>query len=327
MDSLAPFVLDRPASARQAVALAIEHPEARFIAGGTDLLPNLRRGLGAPRRLVDLSRLPGFDSVDRDAGGWRIGAGATLARLAADPGIAAELPAVAQAASMVAGPSHRTVATLGGNLCQDTRCVFYNQGEWWRRSNDYCLKYRGTVCHVAPQGDRCHAAYCGDLAPALIVSEARIELLSPKGSRELALEDFYRDDGARALAIEPGELVCAVRIPHQPAAARAAYRKARVRGAMDFPLAGVAMRVGVDPAGGIAHLRVALTGTNACPLLLRGTDALCARAIDDELLATLGTLVQKQVSPMRTMSIASNYRRQVASVHARRLLRELLAGA
>ena len=322
MERLAPFSLHRAGTAAQAASLLASVPGARVIAGGTDLLPNLRRGLGEPPALVDVSGIADFSAVSRDAGGWRLGAGVTLARLAADAGIARDLPALAQAAASVAGPGHRSVATLGGNLCLDTRCVFYNQTEWWRRSNDYCLKHGGETCHVAPQGRRCHAAFSGDLAPALIALDASVDIVAPKGERSAALADLYADDGAASLRLATGELLVAVRIPPQPAGSRSGYRKARIRGAMDFPLAGVAARATFDGAR-LGGLRLALTGTNSRPLLLADTDALCGGAIDEAMLAQLGKRISKQVSPMRTTVTASNYRRQVAIVLAQRLLREL----
>jgi 4-hydroxybenzoyl-CoA reductase subunit beta len=322
MPALAPFTLHRATSATHAAALLARLPGAQIVAGGTDLVPNLRRGIGAPAALVDVSSIADFDAVVRDGNGWRIGAGTTLAALATDEALARELPAAAQAASSVAGPGHRTVATLGGNLCLDTRCVFYNQSEWWRCSNDFCLKLGGSTCHVAPQGERCHAAFSGDAAPALIAYEAEVEVVGARGARRVPLADLYVDDGAKALTLAPDELIVAVRIPPQPAGARSGYRKARVRGAMDFPLAGVAIRASFD-GGALASLRVALTGTNSRPLLLADTDALCGAPVDDALLAALGKRIGKQVSPMRTTVTSSHYRRQVAIVLAQRLLREL----
>ena len=326
MERLAAFTLHRAGTAAQAVALLASVPGARVLAGGTDLLPNLRRGLGNPPALVDISGVDGFGAVKRDAQGWRLGAGVTLARLAADAAIARELPALAQAAASVAGPGHRTVATVGGNLCLDTRCVFYNQSEWWRRSNGYCLKHGGDTCHVAPQGKRCHAAFSGDLAPALIALDASVEIEGSQGSRRLPLADLYADDGAAALRLAKDELIVAVLVPPQPAGSRSGYRKARIRGAMDFPLAGVAARAVLD-GGRLAGLRLALTGTNSRPLLLADTDALCGGAIDEAMLAQLGKRIGRQVSPMRTTVTASNYRRQVAIVQAQRLLRELAGAA
>ncbi len=321
---MTPFVLRSPKSASEVVALLAANPLSRVLAGGTDLMPNLRRGIGAPDMLLDLSGIEELKQLRRDGQAWLIGAGVTLQSLASDSQILAELPVLAQAAAAVAGPSHRGVATLGGNLCLDTRCVFYNQSEWWRQSNNYCLKYRGDICHVAPQGARCHAAWSGDLAPALIALDASIELLGSGGPRSLPLADFYQDDGAKPLQLLPGELVTGVRIPAQAQGMRCAYRKARVRAAVDFPLAGVAMRL-LMSEGVLTELRVALTGTNSQPILIEGSDALCNKAVAAESLAALGKLVQKQVSPMRSTVTASNYRRQVASVLAQRLLGELSA--
>jgi 4-hydroxybenzoyl-CoA reductase subunit beta len=326
MERLAPFRLHRPGTAAQAAALLASVAGARLIAGGTDLLPNLRRGIGTPQVLVDLSAIADFASIRRDQRGWRLGAGATLARLAADGAIARELPALSQAAASVAGPGHRSVATLGGNLCLDTRCVFYNQSEWWRQANDFCLKHGGATCHVAPQGKRCHAAFSGDLAPALIALDASVEIVGRAGPRALPLADIYADDGAASLRLLADELIVSAHVPLQPAGARSGYRKARVRGAMDFPLAGVALRATFDGRR-VDSLRVALTGTNARPLLLADTDALCGTAVDETLLAALGKRIGKQVSPMRTTVTASNYRRQVAIVLAQRLLADLAGEA
>jgi 4-hydroxybenzoyl-CoA reductase subunit beta len=233
------------------------------------------------------------------------------------------MPALAQAAASVAGPGHRSVATLGGNLCLDTRCVFYNQSQWWRESNHFCLKHGGDVCHVAPQGKRCHAAWSGDLAPALIALNASIDILGPTGSRQLPLADLYVDDGAQPLTLVADELLTAVHIPAQAEGMRCGYRKARQRGAIDFPLAGVAICCCISNSM-LTELRVALTGTNSRPFLLTGTEALCQQPVTSELLTALGKLVQKQVNPMRTTGTSAAYRRQVAAVLSQRLLRELV---
>jgi 4-hydroxybenzoyl-CoA reductase subunit beta len=248
-----------------------------------------------------------------------------LARLATNQQVNRMLPVLTEAALSVAGPGHRTVATIGGNLCLDTRCVFYNQSEWWRRSNAYCLKLGGDTCHVAPQGKHCHAAFSGDLAPALLVLGADVEVMGSRGARRLPLADLYVDDGAAHLTLGVGEILVAVHVPTQPINARVGYRKARARGAIDFPLAGVAARVEMRN-GRIDDLRVALTGTNARPFLLEGIDEIVGKPLDDSLLAKLGKLVQKQVSPMRTTVTRANYRRQVATVLAQRLVRELASG-
>jgi 4-hydroxybenzoyl-CoA reductase subunit beta len=327
MHALPEFTLRRPATLAEAASLLASRPDARLVAGGTDLLPNMRRGLERPPVLIDLSAVRGFSGVEQtDDGGLLLGAGVTLGRLAADTLVAQRLPALAEAARSAAAPTHRSAATLGGNLCQDTRCIYYNQSEWWRASNDFCLKRGGTICHVAPQGQRCHAAYSGDLAPVLLALGAHVELHSAAGARWVALAELYRDDGAAHLTLAPSELLACVRVASAPPGQVCAYRKTRVRGAIDFPLAGVAIAARFD-AGRLQSLAVGLSGTNSQPLLLAGTGALLGQAVDEELLRKLGKLVQQQVSPMRSTVTPSNYRRQVAAVMAQRLLRELAGAA
>ena len=172
------FELLRPATLDDALRL-LAQDGTMALAGGTDLLPNLRRGLAAPQRLVDLAALRGLDTLEARDRHWRLGAGVTLATLARDAALGQALPALAQAAGEVAGPGHRSIATLGGNLCLDTRCVFYNQSEWWRAANNHCLKRGSEVCHVAPKGHRCtppSAAiwplFCSPWAPRLSWSQA-----------------------------------------------------------------------------------------------------------------------------------------------------------
>jgi 4-hydroxybenzoyl-CoA reductase subunit beta len=321
MHALPELQLRRPATLAEAAALLEREPAARLVGGGTDLLPNLRRGLERPPLLIDLSSLPGFAEIEHASdASLALGAGVTLAALAGHRLVRDRLPALAEAAGAVAGPGHRSAATLGGNLCQDTRCIYYNQSEWWRRSNNYCLKRGGDTCHVAPQGARCHAAYSGDVAPVLLALNATAELQSARGTRSLPLAQLYRDDGAAHLTLERDELLVRVHVP--ALAGACAYRKARVRGSIDFPLAAVAVALQTRE-GRVASLRVGVSGTNSHPLLLSGTEELVGEAVDDALVQRVGKLVQQQCSPMRSTTTPSNYRRQVASVLAQRLLREL----
>ncbi len=320
------LALERPVRLDDALRLLAEQGGgAMALAGGTDLVPNLRRGLHAPRRLVDLGAIPGFAAIARDGDAWRLGAGVTLASVAASESIAAAFPALAQAARGVAGPAHRSAATLGGNLCQDTRCVHYNQSAWWRAANHGCLKLAGDICHVAPQGSRCHAAYEGDLAPALVVYGAELEIASARGARRVTVGELYRDDGAAHLALDAGELVVAVHLRTPPRGTASGYRKVRARAAIDFPLAGVAVALR-RRGDALDALAIAVTGTNSRPFALAGCETLVGRTIDDALLHEISTQVQRQVTPMRSTVTASNYRRHVAAVTARRLVAQLAGG-
>ncbi len=212
------------------------------------------------------------------------------------------------------------MATVGGNLCLDTRCIYYNQSEWWRSANAYCLKNGGDICHVAPQGRRCHAAFTGDLAPALLVLGAKIEIAGPQGRRQISLDDLYVEDGMAHLTLAESELVVTAHLPanHPPST----YEKIRIRSAIDFPLAGVAVALSASDST-VSSLRIALTGTNSRPFLLTGTHTFVGRSIDEKLLQEIERLVQKQVQPMRTTLTPANYRRVTAAALARRLTANL----
>lgn len=324
MNALHDLRIERPATLADA-ARALAGEGAQALAGGTDLLPNLRRGLGAPRALVDLGAVAGLDAIERRAdGSLRLGATVTLAMLAADAGVRAAWPALAHAASLVAGPTHRAAATLGGNLCQDTRCVFYNQSEWWRAGNGYCLKYRGDTCHVVVKNDRCYATYHGDVAPALIALRAEAELVGPDGQRTIALESLFREDGAKRLTLAPGEWLAAVNVP-APGRWRAAYDKARVRDAVDFALAGVAVAL-LREGDRLAGLRVVITGTNSAPLVVP-TDALLGRAWDAQAARALGEAVRATSNVLATTVAPVRYRRRMLQALARRLADALWAAS
>jgi 4-hydroxybenzoyl-CoA reductase subunit beta len=281
---------------------------------------NLRQGLEQPQRLVDVSGIDELRRVTTTGAGTYIGAGVTLTALAQMPLIAERYRAVAEAALAIAAPGHRNLATVGGNLCLDTRCIFYNQSEWWRRANGYCLKRKGEACHVASQGGHCHAAFCGDLAPALMVLGAEIEIAGCDGRRRIPLAELYSGDGRAHLTLAPSELVLAVHLPPDPPPSR--YAKARLRGAIDFPLAGAAIALAVEN-GKVGSLRIALTGTNPRPILLQGADAFLGSVLDDRALQRLEKLVQRQVSPMRTTIASAHYRRLVAAALVTRLAAEL----
>jgi len=316
------FRLARPRDVETAVALRGGEPSSRFLAGGTDLVVNLRRGLDAPALLIDLSAIDELRELTVTEPGARIGACTSLAALADMPEIRRRYRAVAEAIATINGPGPRALATVGGNLCLDTRCIYYNQSEWWRAANGYCLKYRGDICHVAPQGRHCHAAFSGDLAPALMIFDAAVEVAGSAGRRSLPLAELYAEDGSGHLKLGASEFVVAVQLPPDPPPSM--YAKARTRGAIDFPLAGVAVALAAED-GRIVALRVGLTGTNSRPFLLEGTDAFIGRALDEAALAQLDQLVQKQVQPMRTTIAPAHYRRLVAAALARRLAADLFS--
>jgi 4-hydroxybenzoyl-CoA reductase subunit beta len=337
MDALPEFRLLRPKTLAQALAARADNPGSVPLGGGTDLVVNIRRGIVAPSALIDMNAVAELRFVEADAERLEIGASVTLGELATHPGVVKHYPVVAQAANIIAGPTHRNMGTVGGNLCLDTRCIFYNQSEWWRAANHHCLKTTGEICHVAPKSRGvCFATFSGDLAPALLVLGTEVDLAGPSGRRTLPLARLYigfarqdgpftesRGDGKHYLALRPGELVVAVRA-RNTGGLHSAYDKIRIRRSIEYPVCGVAVALRRE-GDIIADLRVAFTGTNPRPVLLEGTAALCGGALDDRVFAGLDALVRDQIMAMKTTFTPGHYRRRVAGVLARRLVQRLFA--
>jgi 4-hydroxybenzoyl-CoA reductase subunit beta len=335
MDALPSFDLIRPRTLAELMAARAAHPESRMLGGGTDLMVNIRRGIVAPPVLIEINDVSELREIRADAHKLEIGAAVTLSEVAAHPDVMRHYPAVAQAAGHIAGPTHRNMGTVGGNLALDTRCIFYNQSEWWREANRHCLKTTGDICHVAPKSRGvCFATFSGDVAPALLVFDAEIDIAGPSGQRTLSLADLYigyarqdepvtetRGDGKHFLALRPGEIITAARVRNTPGL-RSAYDKIRIRRSIEYPVAGVAVALRRD-GDTLADLRVAFTGTNPRPVRLSGTAALCAGPLNAGVLAGLDALVRDQIMAMKTTFTPGHYRRRVAGVLARRLVQRL----
>src|SRR5215469_4832181 len=335
MDALPEFRVLNPKSLDEAIVARAANPQSMPLGGGTDVIVNIRRGIVAPSVLIDMSRVQEMRAIKADAKTLEIGASVRLNELSANAGVIEHYPVVAQAAAHIAGPTQRNMGTVGGNLCLDTRCIFYNQSEWWRDANQHCLKTTGTVCHVAPKSRGvCFATFSGDLAPALLILDAEIDIAGPAGRRTLPLADLYigyarQDepatescgDGKYYLALRPGEIVTAVRAKNIPGL-RSAYDKIRIRRSIEYPVTGVAVALRRD-GDTLADLRVAFTGTNPRPVRLAGTERLCGGALDARVFAGLDELTRDQIMAMKTTFTPGHYRRRVAAVLARRLVQRL----
>jgi 4-hydroxybenzoyl-CoA reductase subunit beta len=285
--------------------------------------------------LIDMNQVAELSTIKADVNTLEIGASVRLTALAEHPAIIKHYPVLAQAAGHIAGPTQRNMGTVGGNLCLDTRCIFYNQSEWWRTANNHCLKTTGTVCHVAPKSRGvCFATFSGDLAPALLALGADVDIAGPAGKRSIPLNKLYigfarqdvpvsetQGDGKFYLSLRPGEIVTAVRAKNTPGL-RSAYDKIRIRKSIEYPVAGVAVALKRE-GDRLAELRVAFTGTNPRPVLLDGTAALTGGGLDECVYKGLDALVRDQIMPMKTTFTPGHYRRRVAGVLARRLLTRL----
>ena len=337
MDALPEFALVRATTLDDVIRARASHPASSLLGGGTDLVVNIRRGIVAPPVLIDVNHVEELRAIRADARSLEIGAAVKLAELAAHPDVTRHYPVVAQAAAFVAGPTHRNMGTVGGNLCLDTRCLFYNQSEWWRAANHHCLKTTGDVCHVAPKSRGvCFATFSGDLAPALLTLGAEVDLAGPAGKRTIALERLYigyarqdrpiserEGDGKYYLSLRPGEFVAAVRAKNTPVL-RSAYDKIRIRRSIEYPVTGVAVALRRE-GDMLADLRVAFTGTNPRPVLLNGAAELCGGPLNARVFNGLDALVRDQIMSMKTTFTPGHYRRRVAGVLARRLLARLYA--
>lgn len=333
-----PFTLHHPGSVEEALSLAAEHPGALFLAGGTDLVVNLRKRLHEPHHVINLAGIDEMRGVVRKGAELTIGALTTIGTLAADPLVGEFLPALAGAAGLVAGPTLRGMGTLGGNLCLDTRCRYYNQSWFWRQANDFCLKKDGDVCHVAPGGSFCWAAYCGDTAPALLAHDAEIDLAGPDGERTVALDDFYGADGRWSIGEEPGgrrpgELLLRARVllpdikakmdPDTGPLWEGCYEKLRVRDSIDYPLLGLAMRLRRRD-GKLDAIRMALTAVNPRPMVVPGLEEFSGRALDLALVDDLKRKANKTGKPMRTAVAETAYRRAMIGALVEKAIERLI---
>jgi len=307
------FEYRAPRTLADAVAiLAGEGPAAMAVAGGTDLLPNMKRRHQAPRVLVSLRNI---DELRRLNGSF--GAGLTLSEVTRS----AKTPAaLRQAAAQVATPQIRNMGTLGGNLCLDTRCNYYNQTHEWRKAIDFCLKKDGRTCWVATASKRCVAVSSTDTAPALIALNAAVTLVSSQGQRQIKVEDLYRNDGIEYLSRRPGEILTEVRVP---AGWQSTYWKLRRRGAFDFPILGVAAALRFD-GNVVEEARIALGAVASRPFLVeKAGEFLKGKTLSDEVIARAAELAANRAKPMDNTDMDLYWRKEVADDFAGYALREL----
>ncbi|HEV2297142.1 MAG TPA: FAD binding domain-containing protein [Candidatus Acidoferrales bacterium] len=323
--TLPAFRVLQPRSVDEAIRMLADNgADALVIAGGTDVIPNLQMKLFSPRVLVDIKPLRGLSDVQFSArDGLRIGALASLSQILGTPWIRENFPVLASAVGTIAGPLQRNMGTIGGNLCLETRCRWYNQSNFWRQSLGGCLKKDGDICHVAPGGKFCWAAWSGDSAPALLTLDAEVEIAGPQGSRRLALRDFYKNDGKDRIALDRNEILTAVHVPARMAGRRGVYLKLRVRDSIDYPLAGVAVTIDIDSSGMCRDARVALTAVNPAPMLVRSAnDWLAGRKWSPELAERVAHAAIQTGKPLTTSASTPVYRRDMLKVFTRRALEE-----
>jgi 4-hydroxybenzoyl-CoA reductase subunit beta len=318
--SLPQFRLLRPRAVEQAVAYLAKHAgNVRVLAGGTDLIPSMRQKLFEPECVLDLRGLLELRGIRPQTNGVvEIGALTTLSAIEKSTYLRQHYPVLTEAAATVASPVLRNMGTVGGNICLDTRCLWYNQSLTWRKGCGFCIKKDGNLCHVAPGGAKCWAAFSGDTPPALLCLNAEIEIAGTDGTRRISLRDFYTGDGENYRKLLPTELVTRVFLPAESGDYRGIYRKLRVRGSIDYPLAGVAVAM-KRSNGHVADARIAITAVNPAPLLLQHAgEMLIGRVVDDALADAVGDLAARTAKPLTTSALTPEYRREMIRVFTKR---------
>jgi 4-hydroxybenzoyl-CoA reductase subunit beta len=313
--SLPEFKLLRPRTTAEAIALLAQHTGSiRILAGGTDLVPSMQQKLFEPQYLLDIRRIAELKGIrPQPDGGVEIGALTVLTDIENSDFLRQHFPVLPEAAKTVGSPVLRNMGTIGGNICLDTRCLWYNQSLQWRKSCAFCIKKDGDLCHVAPGGTKCWAVFSGDTPAPLLCLDAEIEIGNASGMRRVSLADFYTGMGDDCRRLGPDELVTRVFLPASSGGYRGVYRKLRIRGSIDYPLAGVAV-VLKRSNGHIEDARVALTAVNPAPVLVKGAELLAGRRMTEEWAEAAGVLAAQTAKPLTTSALTPEYRREMIRV-------------
>jgi 4-hydroxybenzoyl-CoA reductase subunit beta len=320
------FTYLQPRTLKDALAMKADAgPDGMYVAGGTDLYPNMKRRHQEPRTVISLMGIPELRRLE----GWTVGTCITLTELSNVPTFQGSYSVVARAAELVSTPPLRNMGTLGGNLCLDTRCNYYNQTYEWRQAIDFCMKKDGHICWVAPSSPRCWAVSSSDVAPVMVALGADYVLVGPGGERVVPAARFYHNDGINYLSKQPDEILSAVRLP-RPDGWDAVYHKLRRRDAFDFPVLGVAVWVrwergsGSAERGTVAEARIVLGGVASWPQEVpEAGAALVGTDLSDEAIAAAAAAAYRPAKPMDNTDFDLSWRKQMTRVYVTRALAEL----
>lgn len=313
------FELHRPTSLGEALQLGEKYaPDVDFIAGGTDLLQNYKNRLNVKANVVALDGVGELLGIESG----RIGAMERLSTIGGHPTVRRDFPGLSEAALQVASPLVRNSATLGGNLLVETRCFYFNQTHFWRTTKGSCMKAESDECLVIPQKETCYAAYSGDVAPALLVLDASLELALGSRRRTVRVQEFYRGDGIAKNILERGEMILAVRLPDSSRGLMSGYRKLRMRDTLDYPEMGVAAALRLDEARRVLALRVATTAVDVVPQFYDASAEHAGRPLE-EVVEAVATEMEYRAVPKKNTAMPVGYRKKMVRVYLRRLLREI----
>jgi 4-hydroxybenzoyl-CoA reductase subunit beta len=314
--------LNEAASILVGEGVAEHEDNVRLVAGGTDLWPNMKRRHQKARTVVSLMRVPGLKGIDVN-GDIRIGATTILEDIVRNAAVRERYPAFARAVASISSPPLRHMGTIGGNICVDTRCTYYNQTEDWRRSVSYCMKEEGQICWVATSSPRCLAHSASDSAPMLAALAAGVRLVSTEGDRVIPIEKLYKDDGIDYLAKRPEEIVAGVLLTKEASHCRSAFWKLRRRGSIDFAVLSSAVAVWTDKSGVVEKARIYLGAVSSQPVAAQeASDFLVGKALTPEVIAEAARLARKPSYPMDNTDFAPQWRGTMVVKYTEAALRE-----
>jgi 4-hydroxybenzoyl-CoA reductase subunit beta len=322
------FELIQPHSVKEACSTFGEHREkAALLAGGTALMVALRFRLSKPAVVINLKGLSALESVRRnERGGLSIGSMVTLEALAKSPLVLDGFAPLAEAAGLVAVPPIRHMATIGGNLSQDTRCIYYNQSEFWRSGLRPCFKQGGSVCNAVEKGRRCQAVYQGDLGPVLMAMGAEVKIASAEGEKIIPLAEFFTGRGERPNVLKPGDILVEVLVPASGPGTGGAYEKLRVREGMDFPMAAAAVMLKANGGGAVETVKMVLGAVGSSPIEVGRIPALLkGERLTDALLQAASEEAIKKAAPAGNLVMSTDYRKMMVGELAKRALRRAMA--
>ena len=319
------YQFHRPRSVADAASLLAEHPsDAMLIAGGTDVMPNMKHRLFTPNHLVGIKGITELRGIRVENNELIIGASETLTDISHNELVLKHLPALAQAAGLVAGPQLRNMGTIGGNLCLDTRCTYYNQTYFWRNALGFCLKKDGEVCHVTKVGKKCVAAHSADTPPVLMTVDAVVDLVSAEGTRTVKVADFFIADGIWNNVRKPGEILTRVRIPLPSASTRTVFVKMRQRQSIDFSLLSIGLAVDLD--GDIVRsCRMVVSSLGSRPRDVTGIDKVASgKQLSGDVIDAIAERAYQQCHPLENIIVDPEWRRAMVPVYVRRALAQVI---
>jgi 4-hydroxybenzoyl-CoA reductase subunit beta len=316
-----------PQSIKEATLFLEEHGnESKVMGGGTDLLPSMKQRIFKPKYIVYIGSISDLDQIEfNEKSGLKIGALVRIRKLEKDPIILKNYPVIARSAGEIGSVQLREMGTVGGNLCLDTRCYYYNQSDFWRKCRPKCIKMGGERCNAVSGGKKCFAVFSGDLSPVLMALDAKVKLVSSKGERIIPLSQLYTGDGAKPLSLNPNELLVGIEVPTIQDGAYTTYLKYRIRKAIDFSVASVAAMVRLNGRRVCDDVKVVIGAVGTMPEEIKAIgDLLKGKEIQDSLIEKASDLAQKEAKPISNLASSPNYRKRMIKIFVETALREAM---